>query len=269
MQASVQQETCGKVAVIVIAVGTKYLRYFRRYYRNNRKNLLPQADKTYFVITDQAADPLFAGMEGIVPVSVGRTDWPFPTLFRFKYIMKIADQLADYSRVIYLDTDMKVVSPISEEEFLYHGKPLFGVEHPLYIGFPGTFETNPQSLACVGALDDLSTYWQGCFWGGLTKDVLQLCAELEMRIDNDLSRGVIACWHDESHLNKYFIEHKSQIHTYHPGYAYPQPLKIAFEKKIMHIDKRNLWSIARWRINRLLIKLNKKGANQENRTLVS
>ena len=75
------------------------------------------------------------------------------------------------------------------------------------------------------------------FWGGKTKEVLKLSKELEKRTNIDLKKGIIPVWHDESYLNKYFIEHKKDVYTYNPSYAYPQkrPILKPFKKKIVHM----------------------------------
>jgi hypothetical protein len=65
--------------------------------------------------------------------------------------------------------------------------------------------------------------------------------DLDSRINQDLENNVIAVWHDESHLNKFFIEHKNRVHTLGPEYAYPEVFKnyCTFEPKIVHLAKEN------------------------------
>ena len=79
---------------------------------------------------------------------------------------------------------------------------------------------------------------QGYLWGGRSGPVLELLETLSARINDDLARGVIAIWHDESHLNKFFIEHKASVNTLDPGFAFPTIWPAApFEKKILHLEK--------------------------------
>lgn len=57
----------------------------------------------------------------------------------------------------------------------------------------------------------------------------------------DIDNGIMARWHDESHLNSFYVKHKSRVHTLSPSYAYPEvyaPLE--FEKKIIHVHKNDL-----------------------------
>jgi len=127
---------------------------------------------------------------------------------------------------------------ITEEEFFCHDKPLYGVQHPGFVGSVGTFEVNPVSTSCVDMKnEDVSTYWQGCFWGGDFDAIIEMCNELKHNVRKDLEKNFIARWHDESHLNRYFITHKERVHTYDSGYAYPERWDIPFEKKIIHVYK--------------------------------
>ena len=50
--------------------------------------------------------------------------------------------------------------------------------------------------------------------------------------------GVIATWHDESHLNKYMLKQRN-YKILSPAYAYAEELDIPFEKKMFLFNKRN------------------------------
>jgi len=225
------------VAIIFIGIG-KYIDYFPKYYKTCKEFFLPKSKKTFYVFTDNINNDFFKRKEDVIVIKTKSEKWPFSTLFRFRYINSISRDLLKHTHIIYIDADMYIYSKICEQEFFSYKNPLFGVKHPGSIGIKG-FEHNKESLACVNKSDDLSIYRQGCFWGGEASYVLNMSKELAKRIDDDLSRGVIAKWHDESHLNKYFIENKEYVYTFNPGYAYPECLwnKINFEKKIIHILK--------------------------------
>lgn len=237
-----KQQACHGIAVIFIGIG-KYIEYFPGFHASCTKFLLPKTSKTFFLFTDHPVPERFFWGDDVRPVAVETVRWPFPTLFRFRYIHGIAPRLQHFSHILYLDADMLVNAPITERDFFSHPKPLFGVCHPVYLHGGGPFETNRESRAGVREGDEGSTYYQGNLWGGKTAEVLQLCEELKNRIDDDLSRALIATWHDESHLNKYFIEKKEMIHPFNPEYAYPlfpngvSILPWYYKKKILHLHK--------------------------------
>lgn len=58
-----------------------------------------------------------------------------------------------------------------------------------------------------------SGYFAGGFFGGLNENFVQLCKETAEAIETDLGREhpYIALWHDESHINRYFINHPPTI----------------------------------------------------------
>ncbi len=106
----------------------------------------------------------------------------------------------------------------------------------------GSFETNSNSTANI--LDgyyDLKEYRQGCLWGGKSKQFIDMVVELDRRVDVDLENEVVAVWHDESHMNKYFVENNQSVLTLHPGFATPQQgydnIKANFETKFVHLHK--------------------------------
>ena len=233
-----------KVAVCFIGTG-KYLNFLPKYYENIEKYFLPNSTKTFMVFTDGELDGL---PDNIIEYQQEHLKWPFITLKRFEIIDKARAEILKNDWLVFIDADGLVVDEISEEEFFDNDKSFFGVHHPCHYlkmpghqSFPGSFETNPKSRASVSDGDDTSTYWQGCLWGGKVPDVFKLIDEIKGRVDDDINDDIIAVWHDESHLNKFFIENKSNVNTLPSSYAYPEDFssQCNFDPKIVHLSKDN------------------------------
>ena len=62
-----------------------------------------------------------------------------------------------------------------------------------------------------------------------------MVGQLATNVNRDLHKNHIAVWHDESHLNRYFIDHPPK--TLSPSYSYPERLKLPFPKIILALDK--------------------------------
>ena len=233
-----------KVAISFLGTG-KYLDFLPKYYENIEKYFLPNSDKTILAFTDGELDEV---PENIKVFSQEHLNWPYITLKRFEIINKAREIIADHDWFVFIDGDALVVDRIEEEDF-FSDKPLFGVHHPCHYlkmpphnQYPGAYEITENCNAAID-LDKYQpkVYYQGCFWGGKTPEVCAMIDELEYRVGDDLKRNVIALWHDESHLNKYFIENPNLVHTYGPEYAFPEVFKneCTFEPKIVHLAKDN------------------------------
>ena len=227
-------------------IGTgKYLNYLPNSYEHIEEHFLPESEKTFLVFTDGELD----GMpDNVIRYQQDHLDWPFITLKRFEILNQARQEIMKNDWFVFIDADALVTSDITEEEFFDPSKPFFGVHHPChFLGmpphgkFPGAFETNPKCRASITEDADVSTYWQGCLWGGKVPYVFELIDELQNRTNDDLKDDIIAVWHDESHLNKFFIENKERVHTLPSSYAYPEDFADAcdFEAKIVHLSKNN------------------------------
>jgi len=218
-----------RAGVIFVGLGRYFDAFFVEYRAAVRRWLLPGAAKTIYVVTDpEHAQHAALRADDVCLEQIddpAARAWPMPTLLRFAFIQRLAARLRQTSHIVFLDADCAVCRPVALDELLPAGKRLFGVRHPWYLHKTGTFETDRRSRACVDpARDDTSIYWQGCLWGGVTEAVLAMSRELAGRIEADLAQGTIALWHDESHLNRYFIDHKPEVYTVPPEYAVPEQL---------------------------------------------
>lgn len=232
-----------KVAIAFIGT-SKYLNFLPQYYEKIHDNFLPNTEKTFLVFTDGEGD----FPEDVKVYQQDHLEWPYITLTRFEIINRSREEILKNDWFVFLDADTLVVDKITEEDFVSE-KSLFGVWHPCHhLGMPphnklpGAFETNSSSLAFVDTEKELpDTYYQGCFWGGRVPDVLELIDELQDRVKKDLDNDVIAVWHDESHLNRYFLENKEKVRTFGPEYAYPEVFagQCNFSPKIVHLSKDN------------------------------
>jgi hypothetical protein len=233
-----------KVAICFIGTG-KYLNFLPKYYENIEKYFLPNTEKTFLVFTDGELNDL---PDNIIPYYQEHLDWPYITLTRFDIIKRASDFISKNDWFVFIDADALVVDTITEDEFFDNTKSFFGVHHPCHYlnmpphnNHPGAFETNPLSKSCILDSDDTSVYYQGCLWGGRVPDVIEMINELSDRVNSDLERDVIAVWHDESHLNKFYCENKGRVNTLSSSYAYPEVFSghCNFEPKIVHLAKNN------------------------------
>ena len=241
-----------KVAITFIGTN-RYLDFLPRYYEHIEKHFLPKSEKVFLVFTD--------GELGDTPDNIKvyhqeHLEWPYITLKRFEIINKAREEIDKCDWLVFLDADTLVVDNIMEEEFLSRccgattdDVPLFGVHHPChFLGMaphpqaPGAYDQNPDSEAYVDTSKGLpEVYYQGCFWGGKVPAVCAMIDELEARSNRDLEKGVVAKWHDESHINRYFLDREFDVHKFGPEYAYPEVFKdhCNFPPKIVHLAKDN------------------------------
>lgn len=233
--------------IAFIFIGTnKYIDFFPQYCESVMEKFTPGIEKHIFAFTDDPAHTIFQ-QEGVTAFLIEHKGWPYITLKRFEFIMKAKDKLKEFSDIIFMDADMVVEATIPDE-FLNAYEYYFGVHHPgqFMYGPVCEFETNPKSKACVTKSINDTQYRQGCFWGGKNPHVLEMIGQLEGNVNKDLENDIVAAWHDESHLNKFFTDNEDKVVTLKAGFAYPEMWKMPTEKYIIHKDK-NMTEFPRFR----------------------
>lgn len=230
-----------KIGVSVIATGKYYRLFFDQLYRSLQENFVPECKKTIFLYTDAGVS--VNDYNDVVSISVDHEPWPMPTLKRFDKFQQTRNiyELFDIDLMFYIDVDMRVVEKISLEEV---NSELVGTVHPGFYNKPFqsyTIERNEESLACIRIQEiiDLSSfhYYAGGFFGGHIDRFNRMAEVLQQNIQSDLDNGIIAVWHDESHLNHYFNVIEQPTLKLSPSYCYPESWNLPFEKKIIALDK--------------------------------
>lgn len=227
-----------KIGVLYICTG-KYDRFFKEFYETSEKFFLTDCEKTYFVFTD-SKDEVFE-KENVMKIEQSRLGWPYDTLMRFKMFSRIEKEISQQDFVFFFNANMAFNQEIKPEEFLplEEESGLASVLHSTFYktGVRGTFEHREESAAYI-PFHLNPAYFQGCLYGGKSDKFLEMNKVCLENVQKDLDKGLIAMWHDESHMNKYFSQIK--IKELHPGFAYPEMLSLPYEKKIIQLEKANV-----------------------------
>ncbi len=226
-----------KIAYIFTATG-KYSNFIDELVVSGTKNFFPKEQVEFIVFTD---DKSYIGKyPNLRVVHQNKLGWPFDTLMRFHFMDNIKDSL-DHDYLFFGNANMSFYSEVAYEVLpLDTHNYLVGSAHPMQNQQPKerfSYERSKSSLAYVPFGGEGDCYYQGCFFGGRRDAFSTMVSELKRRVQVDLDNEVIAVWHDESHMNRYFIDNKPK--TLHPGYVYPQDIPINYEKKIIQLNKHN------------------------------
>ena len=219
-----------RVALCVVATG-KYDVFADEMIQSAREHFCKGHEVQYFVFTDGA----IARADDVTVVHQKRLGWPYDTLMRFAIYLKHQELFADFDYIYATDADMRFVATVAGEKIF---SDLVGTLHPGYITQRGTYETNPVSTACVKH-NEGKHYFAGGFYGGKRDNVFAMLETVVGQIETDLKRGgFIAVWHDESHLNRYFIDNPP-TKILSPAYCCPENTNVPwYDDSIKKIKKR-------------------------------
>lgn len=213
-----------KVTLYLVVHGEAYERYAQQLLKDAAKHFLPGESETVVL-------PGRPGANG--------DNWPHVSATRYRVALDNLDKLrGDW--IFQIDADCRILNPVGDE-ILADGVTV--TTHP---GFPpGTdpdecpYERREESTAYV-PFGAGGRYHPGAFVGGTRKAFTELAGYLADAVDRDIRNGVHAVWYEESHLNRYLLDHPPALilDKRYCWWAYqwgPDPARQG--ARIMHLDK--------------------------------
>jgi histo-blood group ABO system transferase len=221
------------VGLLIIATN-KYTEFLKPLIESADSFFLKNHDVTYFVFTNK--DVEIQTNRKIIRVLTDHKEWPWMTLGRYRIFTDNYDKLSKMDYLFYCDADMRFVGDVGVEIL----GDMVGTIHPGFYNNPNSsniaLEKRLESLAYLPP-STIKNYYAGGFNGGSSSQFLKMSRNISDNIDFDLKKhNIIAEWHDESHMNKYFFENEPTIKL-SPSYCYPESWSLPFEKKLLALDK--------------------------------
>lgn len=228
-----------KVGILYICTGN-YIRFWDDFFRSSESLFLSadNIEKHYFVFSS-AESLAYGDCDRVHLFHQEQLPWPLTTLYRFKIFQKARAQLEEMDFLFFFNANMRFLQPVGTEILPRGERDLAMLRHPLLDAKPRshfTYEKDPRSLAFIRD-DEGENYFMGALNGGTARAYLQMIDELERRIDADEANGVMAVWHDESHLNRFAIDFASRVLPLDSSYGYAEGRQLPYDQKILILDK--------------------------------
>jgi histo-blood group ABO system transferase len=218
-----------KIGHLIIATN-KYTRFLQPLIDSADKFFLKGHDVTYFIFTNQD-DFQIKTNRNVVIIHIEHEEWPMITLLRYKFFSENSSLLEKMDYLYYTDADMLFIDDVGSEVL----SERVVTQHMGYYGRRGTPETRPESTACVYSTEQMQ-YFAGGFNGGISKEFLKMSNILNKNIQIDYNKGIIAVWHDESHLNRYAIDNPP-TKILDPGYCFVTGFGLPFKGRLEALKK--------------------------------
>jgi histo-blood group ABO system transferase len=217
-----------KIVLHLIATG-KYERFLQGIIESARNHFLNQHQLKFVVYTD--CDHILNSDDlDVITIRIEHEAWPGPTLKRFHFFSLAEEIIKSSDFSFYIDVDSKFIREVDFDDLgiSQDFKGNIGTLHPGYYGQSGTPERRPLSTAFISPVKR-NSYFCGGFFGGSSDQFFQLIIANRQNIDTDLSNGIVAIWHDESHLNRYFFDNPPLSVL---GLGFSCPEESAFQEQI-------------------------------------
>lgn len=203
-----------RIGIIYIAIGI-YDEFWKDFYPSCQCYFCPDTHKGFEVFTDSLRLQKM-NLKNVFWHPVKDKGFIYNVSAKSEFICAIADKLKEkYDYIFFLNGNFKFVEPILSIEVI----PSEENDYITALSFDFNkdktpdelpYDRNPQCLAYM-EYGEGRYYYQGGFYGGRTLEILQMSDWIRQRIETDLSKKIIARWHDESYVNKYLSNYNPRI----------------------------------------------------------
>ncbi|XP_054440688.1 histo-blood group ABO system transferase [Pteronotus mesoamericanus] len=199
------------IGLTVFAI-KKYVVFLKLFLETAEEHFMVGHPVNYYIFTDRPADvprvPLRDGRRVVVLQVPAAKRWQDVSMRRMEMLSSFCEQRFrhEVDFLVCTDVDMRFRDHVGVEIL----SSLFGTLHPGFYQASReafTYERRPQSQAYIPR-DQGDFYYLGGFFGGSVSEVHQLTTACHQAMMADWASGIEAVWHDESHLNKYLLDHK-------------------------------------------------------------
>lgn len=224
-----------KIGLLTIATN-KYTDFVNNLYSSADRYFCNNLEVVYFLFTNNKNFiPKTKRKFNIMPIE--HEPWPMSTLKRYHFFNQYKNDLYQVDYLYYCDADMLFVSNVANEII----SDKVATIHPGFYNKTRnkfTYENRKESKAYIP--ENIGRrYYAGGFNGGSSKSFLKMSKTIAANVDDDLSRGIIAIWHDESHLNHYYNLVAKPTKELNPSYCYPEKWRLPFRKMLLALDKKH------------------------------
>lgn len=251
-----------KVGILYIATGD-YIKFWPDFYYQALLNFSRGQEVHFFIFTDNAE--YFEGCSPNIHINlIDNLPWPYITLYRFRFFLKAKNQLINMDYLVFCNSNLLFRKEIDVLDCVTD-KELFAVVHP------GHFDKNPTKFPleentasqAFFVPDSHDKYVCGGFNGGKADAFLAMSQELSDAIDKDGSNNIIAKWHDETHLNRYYHFNKDLFNVLPSSFCSPRDstkwgevyVSVRDKHEVISLKHKGLFYVLKYKVRFLLVRL--------------
>ncbi|XP_029008199.1 alpha-1,3-galactosyltransferase 2-like [Betta splendens] len=204
------QEEGSRVALTVFAVGRYLEAYLETFLSSAERYFMKGLPVTYYVFTDSPEKVPKFNLAPQRSMKVNKVPkhsrWQDISMMRMKTISDFieSDIRRGHSHVFCFDVDQVFTGRFGSEAL----GDLVALLHAYFYRLPKNFYTYDQNPLSKAYMESGDYYYHAAIFGGSCDSVKALTDACYQNIMADKENNVEALWHDESHLNKYFLFHK-------------------------------------------------------------